>query len=344
LRVPRLDSNSDYVTITQWLVRSGDFVTQGEPIAVIETSKVTTELIAEGDGYIYMLVPEGTDVRVGQVVGFVSDTDENAANGIVSGQEREEGTELKMSRKAKELMVKYGIDRSLLPRDRIVRESDILRLVGQPYSISDTRSQDLLIYGGGGICKLIIDIVRKRGEYSICGIIDRRFPELKEVSGVPVIAGNGKNELREVMRQGYVRIINSVAFDGRMHGRKEPYVLLKELGFTFVNVIHDKAVVEPSIRMGEGNVIAAGAIVGSETWIGNNCIINAGAIVSHDCIISDHCHIASGAVLGGNVVVNENTLIGQGCTIFKNVRIGRNVVIKNGANVFSNVPDNEIVG
>ena len=50
----------------------------------------------------------------------MSDTDENAANGILVARKKE-GTELKISGRP-ELMVKYGIDRSLLPRDRIVRE------------------------------------------------------------------------------------------------------------------------------------------------------------------------------------------------------------------------------
>jgi UDP-perosamine 4-acetyltransferase len=342
IKVPRLDSNSSYVTLTKWLVNDGDFVTAGEPVAIVETSKMTTELTSEYDGYISLMVQENTDVGVDEAIATVFETSVDMAENTDDVQEPE-GVNARLSKKARELMAQYHIDMSLLPKNRIIRASDVLRLVTKPYSVSEARVRDLLICGGGGACKLVIDVVEKRGKYRIRGIIDRRFPALQEVSGIPVIAGSSRDELQSILDEGYKHVINAVAFDGKKHGRKEPYLLLKELGFSFVNVVHDSAIIEPSVQMGEGNIIAAGAIIGSEALIGSNCFINAGAIVSHDCIISDHCHVASGAILGGSVVINENTLIGQGCTIFKNVRIGRNVVIQNGANVFSNVPDNAVV-
>lgn len=339
--MPRLDANDDYVIIGKWLVKSGDYVDKDQLIAELETSKQTGELYAPCEGYIEIKELAGETVNVDEIVAIIRETKNTETQPAIA--EETISDERKYSAKAMALIKKYGIDVSLLPANKIIREKDVLKLVKKPYTIAETFSNKLLIYGAGGFCKVALDIIKQRGMYKVCGILDRKYPDISEVCGVPVIAGNSPEEFERLFNEGYTNIFNAVAFDGNRHCRKEPYEKLKEVGFNFVNIIHNSAIIEPSITMGEGNLIAAGAIIGSEAVIGNNCIINAGAIISHDCIISDSCHIASGAVLGGNVIVGENTLIGQGCTIYKDITIGSNVVIMNGANVFRNIPDNTIV-
>lgn len=341
IRMPRVGSNDDYVTLAQWTVKNGDMVKENQVIAILETTKETSELLCESNGYIEIKILDGEDVKVDDVIAIVST--ERKINSEYVLDENTVKDERKYSKKAKELIEKYEIDVSLLPMDRIIREKDVLKLISKPYSISEVTSNKVIIYGGGGGCKIAIDILNQCGIYEIAGIVDRKFPEIREVMGIPVISGNSIEELRELYDEGYRKIFNSVIFDGKKHGRKEPYKMLKELGFDFINVIHKSSIIEPSVRFGECNIVAAGAIIGSEAIIGSNCFINAGSIISHDCIVSDNCHIASGAIIGGSVIIGENTLIGQGCTIFKDVKIGNNVVIMNGVSVFGNVPDNTVV-
>ena len=227
------------------------------------------------------------------------------------------------------------------PKDKLIKEKDILRLISKPYDIAETKSNKVLIYGGGGLAKVAIDILRKRKEYQLYGVIDSNYPDKKDVLGVPVIGNDAM--LKELFNNGYNKAFNAIGLVNNAHWRKPPYEKLKEIGFEFINVIHDTAAIEESVKMGEGNLVCAGAAIGSDTIIGNNCFINVGSIISHDCIISDNCHIASGAVLAGRVIVGENTLIGQGCTIYIGVKIGKNVVIQNGCHIFKNVPDGSVV-
>lgn len=341
MKMPRTGANDDFVTLAQWMVKNGDHIKKNQVLAILETTKETSELEASADGFVELTVTEGEDIEVGKTIAVIHESLEDFP--FFKNSEVKQVEDRKYSDKAMRLIQQYRIDVNLLPTDRIIREKDVKKWIVKPYSIAETDSCKVLIYCGGGFCKMIIDILRQRGEYQIAGILDRKYPQMDKVKEIPVIGKSDSEQLQLLYQKGYRKIINALGFDGKQHGRKAPYEMLKQIGYECVNVIHNQAILEPSIMVGEGNLIAAGAIIGSDVRIGNNCIINAGAIISHDCIISDHCHIASGAVLGGEVVVGENTLVGQGCTIFRNIRIGANVVIKNGVNITRNIPDNTYV-
>lgn len=338
IKMPRLGINDDYVVIGQWLVKNGDFVEEGQSIAVLETTKETSEMTAPSSGYIYIKANEDVDIAVEEEIAIIQE--EKAAENQQVEEVVEQVVMRKVTVKAQQLINQHNIDIALLPTDQIIREKDVMKLIKQPYTVSKSLSNQALIYGAGGGCKIVIDILNRGHNYKVHGIFDRQYPNIEPVLGIEVIGSNNMAEMEKVFEQGYRNIINSVIFNGKKHGRKEPYEMLKSVGFNFINAIHQSAIIEATADIGEGNVIAAGAIIGSEATIGSNCFINAGSIISHDCIISDHCHIASGAILGGNVIVGENTLIGQGCTVYKDVKIGSNVVVVNGSHVFGNIPDN----
>lgn len=334
--MPRLGVNDDYITLVQWLKADGSEIKAGQKIAVIETTKETSEITAEEDGYLTQLVKAGTDVKVGDDIATIGDT-----ISIGKGDASPKLTDYKITEKAKAIIFEYGIDISLLPKGKLIKEKDVLKLVSKPYEIAETKTNQILIYGGGGFGKIAIDIIKKIPGTYVHGVVDINYPEKKSVLGVPVIGNDA--DLENLYQEGYHNIFNAVGFKNKAHWRKAPYIMLKEKGFDCPNIIHPSAQIEETALMGEGNLICAGAIIGSEAVIGSNCIINAGSIISHDCIISDNCHIASGAVLAGSVIVGENTLIGQNCTIYSDVKIGKNVVIQNGCHIFKDVKDNEVV-
>ena len=59
-------------TIASWLVSAGDVVAEEEPLAVIETEKVETELPAPAAGRIdEIVVAEGETVEVGTVIAWI---------------------------------------------------------------------------------------------------------------------------------------------------------------------------------------------------------------------------------------------------------------------------------
>ena len=371
--MPRLGVNDDMVCLGQWLIENGSEIKKGQKIAVLETSKETSELLSDFDGFIQFSVKAGMDVKVGEVIAIVSKqadktvkhsdiedfskkSDEQLADKPTT--ETKEVNETKWAREMKELRdariftkkaqnlldAHPEIDVAKFPTDRIIKEKDVLGYIKESFHLRKTISNHVLIYGRGGLCKDIIDIIHQTNAYQIAGIVDFYYPQDDELYGVPVVGG--VRELKELYEAGYHKIISGVAFWGEKynkHYRKNPALRLEQIGFEFINVIDKSASIATTVRMGEGNLICANTYVGPDAKIGSDVILNVGCIVNHDCVISDHCHIASGAVLAGEVKIGENSLIGQGAIVHAGVKIGSNVTINNGCIVFKDVSDGVIV-
>ncbi|MBI2677659.1 MAG: acetyltransferase [Candidatus Koribacter versatilis] len=200
----------------------------------------------------------------------------------------------------------------------------------------------VVMFGGGGHGRVLLDAVRLQGGYDIKAIVDAQ-PALRgeQLDGVPIVGGD--EELPRLLREGTRHAVVAIGSVSNNSQRAELFARIKAMGFTFVNVVHPSAVVSPSARLGEGTVVLAGAIVGPGTVVGANVIINSRASVDHDCSIGDHVHIAPGAVLSGSVSVSDMAFIGAGATIKQGTRIGRSALVALGAAVIRDVPDGAAV-
>jgi pyruvate/2-oxoglutarate dehydrogenase complex dihydrolipoamide acyltransferase (E2) component len=59
-------------TIAGWLVDIGTKVQEGDPLAIVETEKVETELLSPGSGTITeIIVASGSTIEVGVVVAMI---------------------------------------------------------------------------------------------------------------------------------------------------------------------------------------------------------------------------------------------------------------------------------
>src|SRR5258708_22653447 len=52
--------------LSAWLKRDGELVKDGEPILMLETDKISTEIPAPGSGVIRIQVEAGQEVKIGQ--------------------------------------------------------------------------------------------------------------------------------------------------------------------------------------------------------------------------------------------------------------------------------------
>jgi pyruvate dehydrogenase E2 component (dihydrolipoamide acetyltransferase) len=60
-------------TIVRWLKQDGDRVSEGEPLAEVETDKATVTFDAEAEGTLRILVGEGETVAIGQPIARIGD-------------------------------------------------------------------------------------------------------------------------------------------------------------------------------------------------------------------------------------------------------------------------------
>jgi sugar O-acyltransferase (sialic acid O-acetyltransferase NeuD family) len=187
---------------------------------------------------------------------------------------------------------------------------------------------DIVLIGGGGHCKSVIDVIEQEGRFEIVGIVDK--PELlgSTVLGYSVIGND--SDLASLAKKYQYALITV----GQI---KSPSLRIKlfnfaiEAGFTLPNIISPNAYVSQHASIGNGVVIMHNALVNASVSIGDNCIINSKALIEHDCLISKHCHISTNATINGGVTVKSGCFIGSGATTKELITIGENSFIKAGS-------------
>jgi pyruvate dehydrogenase E2 component (dihydrolipoamide acetyltransferase) len=96
--MPKMGDAMEEGTLLKWLKSEGEEVSEGDPIAEIETDKVTMELEAEDEGTLAQLIAdEGQDVPVGEAIAFIQgegeEVPERSEGGAEAEEEAEEGGE-----------------------------------------------------------------------------------------------------------------------------------------------------------------------------------------------------------------------------------------------------------
>lgn len=193
----------------------------------------------------------------------------------------------------------------------------------------------IVLVGGGGHAKVIIDAVRGSKDFGIYGIID---PALKIRTSVLGIQVKGPDDiLPQIFRNGIKCAFIGIGSVGNCSVRKKIYTMLKGIGFKLPYIVHPKAIVAEGVSIEEGAFVAAGAVINPGVKIGKNVIINTSSSVDHDCAIGDFVHIAPGAILSGGVKVGDEAHIGTGANIIQGITIGKKAFIGAGSIITSDV-------
>ncbi len=188
----------------------------------------------------------------------------------------------------------------------------------------------MYLFGAGGHCKVVIDIIETAEEVKIESVIDHD-PKSDFIFDIPILNFNQIEKFEEK------QLIVSI---GDNRKRKK---VVRMINAIYLKAIHPKSIVSRHSQILEGTVVMAGAIINSNTKIGKHCIINTGAIVEHDCVIDDFVHVSPNASVAGNVTIGEGTHIGIGSTIIQGIIIGKWAIVGGGAVIIKDIPDYAIV-
>ena len=187
--------------------------------------------------------------------------------------------------------------------------------------------KEILLIGGGGHCKSIIDVIELENKFTIAGIIDKKELLGQEVLGYEVIGCD--DDLEEL----YKTYMYAVVTAGQIKTntlRVKLFNQLKNLGYVLPTIVSPLAYVSKHSSVEEGTVIMHQALINTNAKIGKNCIINTKVLVEHDCIVKDNCHISTGAILNGGVVVKENTFFGSNSMAREYIEIKAKSIIGRG--------------
>ena len=74
VKIPSVGESVTSGVVSAWHKKSGEFVDEGETLFTLETDKVSTEIVAEKAGILETKVPEGQEVKIGEVVAVIDDS------------------------------------------------------------------------------------------------------------------------------------------------------------------------------------------------------------------------------------------------------------------------------
>lgn len=197
----------------------------------------------------------------------------------------------------------------------------------------------LLLVGGGGHCRALIDVLEAAG-LPAAGVVHGPDCELRPMLGVPAL---GRDADLPVLRRRFSSALVGVGQIRSPGLRMRLFSVLEDLGFRLPAVISPLGRLSPHAVLGRGSVIMHGARVNAGAEVGANVIVNTNALVEHDCVVGDHCHVAVGAILCGGAAMECGAFVGAGAVCREGVRIGARAVVGCGAVVLRDVPEGATV-
>lgn len=192
----------------------------------------------------------------------------------------------------------------------------------------------LILIGGGGHCKSVIDVAESAG-YSILGILDRSIPEGTTVLGYPVLGNDDK----------ITPFIEKAEFLVTVGQIKSPSIRVRlnemvvNAGGKLATVIASTAHVSKYALLGVGSVVMHQAVVNADAHVGRCCIINTFANIEHDAIVGDFSHISTGTMVNGEACVGNRSFVGSQSVVNQCVEICEDVVIASGSIVHENITE-----
>jgi len=312
--------NEPTTLLTSIMAAEGDAVEKGQILALIESTRHTSEIVSEATGcFAGLHFQAGDCLKAGEVLAYIFNAPHTQDPSLPPWLD----------------------DTSVSPVDREVVRDFLSRAEPGPAANNPEGDKRLVIYGAGGHGRALAALVRDSEDYQIVGFLDDGLSVGTQVDDWQVLGGGEK--LTELAQAGIHLAINGVGGITDRSARLSVYDQLSRAGFHCPTVIHRTSFLEDSCDYADGVQIFPFVYVGTQVKVGYGCILNTGAIVSHDCTLADYVTLSPGATLAGGVTIGEATLIGMRATVNLDLHIGKRAVIGNGATVKADVPDECVV-
>jgi sugar O-acyltransferase (sialic acid O-acetyltransferase NeuD family) len=189
-------------------------------------------------------------------------------------------------------------------------------------------TKPLVLLGAGGHAVVLLGLIRQLN-LSLLGVCDPQLSkeDIKEWQGIPVL---GDDNFLNNIDNGQVELVLGVGQTIGNKIRQSIYQRYTQQGFIFPALVHPKAFVDPSAKLGNGVQVMAGAIIQPNVIIEENVIVNTCASIDHDCLVGSHVHIAPGATVCGGVRIENGAFIGAGSIVVQEVSIGTDAIVTAG--------------
>ena len=186
--------------------------------------------------------------------------------------------------------------------------------------------KNLILLGGGGHCKSVIDVAESAG-YNILGVLDMPQDVGKPILDYKVIGTD--DEIPQYVDKA--EFVITVGFIKNPAVRIKLYNRVKEAGGKFATIVASTAHVSKYATLGEGTVVMHQAVVNAGAQIGVNCIINTFTNIEHDAVVGDQCHISTGTMVNGDCKIGERVFIGSQSVLANGIFVCDDIIVGAGS-------------
>jgi UDP-perosamine 4-acetyltransferase len=190
----------------------------------------------------------------------------------------------------------------------------------------------IILIGSGGHALSICEIIKWDSNIEIQ--VNLENSEATNLPGYPTILWS------EVL--GQLSSLELVLAIGNVERRKKFLdEKIKDINSAeFPNLIHPRAYVSSSAKLGRGVVVMPHAYIGPNSKIGDFSIINTSAVVEHESVIGSNNAISPGVLLAGKVRTGDNCFFGIGAKVSPGITLGSNVAVGGNSFVRKNAGSN----
>ena len=187
--------------------------------------------------------------------------------------------------------------------------------------------EKIVLIGGGGHCRSIIDVIEKEDRFEIAGIVDLKEKIGSKVLGYDII---GSDEDIEALSKQFKYFFITFGQGKSNDFRIKTFYLLKSIGATLPVIYSPFAHVSKHAMVGEGTVVMHGCIINAGAKVGVNCILNTQSLIEHDAEVGNHCHISTKSAINGFVKIGDNVFAGSSSVFADRITICGNTVVGAG--------------
>lgn len=203
-------------------------------------------------------------------------------------------------------------------------------------------STPLLLIGAGGFARETIELVRainrEAPTWEVVGLLDDD-PELhgREILGVPVLGA-----CAAIAEYPEAAVAACVASPRDPLRRLR---LVARLGLPlerYATLIHPRATIAGSARIGPGSVIHANSVLTADVELGWHVAIMPAVVLTHDDTVEDGVTFAAGVRVASNVKIEAGAYVGAGALVRERLTIGAGATVGMGSVVTRPVPAGEV--
>lgn len=194
--------------------------------------------------------------------------------------------------------------------------------------MSGKKKIEIILIGGGGHCKSVIDVITGNDIFQIIGILDLREKVGSELLGFPIIGTD--EDLPQLMKR-YSNFHISLGHILSNTSRIKLFNSIKELGGNLPVISANDAHISVYATIGEGVFIGHKVVINAGAHIGINTIINTGAIIEHDTVIGKHCHISTLAAVNADCIIRDSCFLSSQVVVNRGIELADKAVVYSGS-------------